>query len=435
MGAGRRGAEHRRSAAASIRPVLRGRRRLRACQAAGLAAVVALACGPDVAERRARDPRPNVLLVSMDTTRADHLSAYGYPRPTSRFLTSLAEQGVRVEAAYSPSATTGPSHASLFTALPPIAHGVRKNGHTLADPHETLAERLSSAGYETGAVVSSFVLSREFGYDQGFADYDDDVSRADTPEATMVWEGRTVDGRFYGSADDTTDRALRWLRERSHPEDPFFLFVHYFDPHDPYLPPADYRPPFDPTRKEALKLNRTIFLYDTLLAFTDREIGRLLEALEREGLADDTLVVVTGDHGEGLMTHGHMYHGVHVYEEAVRVPLIVRWPGRVPAGRVVAAPFAIVDLAPAILELAGVESADALGARGLAARLLGEPVEDAPAERVAHASARPVAGAADTDGGERPVFLYRRHYTGTTRRTKARRPAARSSACAWAGGS
>lgn len=362
---------------------------------ASIGALLALgssACGPDAAELRSRDPRPNVLLISMDTTRADHLSVYGYGRPTSARLSDLAEEGVRVEEAYAPSATTGPSHATLFTAVPPMAHGVRKNGLSLDAVQTTLAERLSERGFETGAVVSSFVLSARFGYGQGFGTYDEDFSRADTPETTTIWEGEEIVGRFYGSADDTTRRAVQWLRGRSRPERPFFLFVHYFDPHDPYVPPSGYRPPFEPTRKEALKLNRTIFLYDTLLAFTDREIGRLLDALEEDGIADDTLVIVTGDHGEGLMAHGHMYHGVHVYEEAVRVPLILRWPGRIPAGRVVSTPFALVDLAPTILELVGEPGAGVLAPRGIAPLLLGQPV-DPPAEA-------------------EPIFLYRRHYSG-----------------------
>lgn len=351
-----------------------------------------IGCEPGAGEVRSHDRRPNVLMISIDTVRADHLSTYGYARPTSPRLTALAEEGARVRVAYAPSATTGPTHASLFTALPPIAHGVRKNGQPLDAGSSTLAERLTDIGFETGAVVSSYVLSRRFGYDQGFAHFDDDFSEAEVPEGSTLWEGETIEGRFYGRADDTTNRALDWLDERSHPERPFFLFVHYFDPHDPYVPPADFEPPFAPSRKEALKLNRTLFVYDLLIAWTDEQIGRLLDGLGAAGLADDTLVIVTGDHGEGLMAHGHMFHGVHVYEEAVRVPLVVRWPGRVPAGRVVDGPFPIVELGPAILALLGDEPADAFGDDGAAARLLGE------GDRSADDS--------------RPVFLYRRHYSG-----------------------
>jgi arylsulfatase A-like enzyme len=326
----------------------------------------------------------------MDTTRADHLSAYGYERPTSERLEQLAAEGVRFEVAYAPSATTGPSHASLFTSLHPVAHGVLKNGYPLAAGLATLAEQLTHAGFETGAVVSSYVLNAKFGYDRGFGDYDDDVSRAATPSGTRLWEGQTVEGKFYGSADDTTRRALEWLEARERADRPFFLFVHYFDPHDPYLPPQGYQPPFTPDSKTALKIPRTIFLYDTLLAFTDREIGRLLDGLARMGLDEDTVVIVTGDHGEGLMQRGHMFHGVHIYEEGVRVPLIARWPGHLPEGRVLDAPVDLLDVAPTLLELVGAKGVGAFSGRSLVPVLRGD-AEGEP---------------------ERPIFLYRRKYAG-----------------------
>lgn len=349
-----------------------------------------LACGPSTDELRGRDPRPNVLLISMDTTRADHLSAYGYGRDTSPSLTALAEQGMRFEVAYSPSATTGPSHASLFTSLAPIAHGVVKNGRPLDAEFETLAEVLGADGYETAAVVSSYVLSERFGFGQGFAHFDADFSRADVLAGDRLWEGEVVGGKFYGRADDTTRRALAWLDERENPERPFFLFVHYFDPHNPYLPPSDYVPPFTPGPQEALKLNRTIFFYDMLLAFTDREIGHLLKGFDRRGLDPDTLVMVTGDHGEGLMAHGHMFHGVHIYEEGVRVPLIARWPGHIAPGEVVSEPARLEDIAPSVLELAG-------------------SVGDGPIYRGSMAQVLTGSGVLDA---ERPVHLYRRHYSG-----------------------
>ena len=358
---------------------------------AGLSCLaLGLACGPDSAELRRRDPRPNIVLISMDTTRADHLSAYGYERDTSPSLRVLADQGMRFEVAYAPSATTGPSHASLFTALAPIAHGVAKNGWPLAAEFETLAEILNGAGYETAAVMSSYVLSSRFGFDQGFGHFDTDFSQADVPAGDRLWEGEIVPGKFHGRADDTTRRALEWLDERLQPELPLFLFVHYFDPHTPYLPPEGYSPPFEPGPREALKLNRTIFFYDTLIAFTDREIGRLLAGLEARGLEGDTLVVVTGDHGEGLMSHGHMFHGVHIYEEGVRIPLIARWPGHIPAGVVVPGPVGLTDLAPTVLDLAGVSFPASAQGRSLAEALL-------------------ASGELDPS---RPVHLYRRRYAG-----------------------
>ena len=350
-----------------------------------------ISCGQDWKVERAEDPRPNVLLISIDTLRADHLSTYGYFRETSPRLSELARAGLQVQVAYAPSATTGPTHASLFTARPPMAHGVRKNGQPLPEQEQTLAERLQAIGFETGAVVSSYVLSDRFGYDQGFQAFNDDFSQAQTPMGSTVWEGETIEERFYGRADDTTDRALAWLQGRQHKVDPFFLFVHYYDPHDPYLPPEGFTPPFAPGRKEALKLNRTIYLYDLLVAYTDQQIGRLLDGLAQAGLTEDTLVIVTGDHGEGLMTHGHMYHGLQVYEEAVRIPLVLRWPGRIQAGKKVEEPFSLVELAPAVLEMLGDSPDGPLRTDNSAARLLGQGREEA---------------------NERPIFLYRRHYEG-----------------------
>jgi len=354
-----------------------------------LLAIVVSSCGPDPESQRAQDPRPNILLISVDTIRADHLSAYGYSRETSPFLSDLARGGVQVQTAYAPSATTGPTRASVFTAQPPKAHGVRKNGQALPEKEVTLAARLAEIGFETGAVVSSYVLSDRFGYSQGFNFFDDDFSESKAPVGSTVWEGEVIEERFYGRADDTTDRALRWLENRPDPAAPFFLFVHYFDPHDPYIPPETFTPPFAPGRKESLKLNRSIYLYDWLIAYTDQQIGRLVRGLDLAGLAEDTLVIVTGDHGEGLMSHGHMFHGIHVYEEAVRVPLILRWPGHLSPNLKVERPFPLVDLAPAILELIGDSPEGPLASAGSASRLLGE---------------------ADAIEEDTPIFLYRRHY-------------------------
>ena len=353
-------------------------------------ALLTASCTDDPGEIRARDPRPNVLLISMDTTRADHLSVYGYERDTSPVLRSLAAEGVRFEVAYAPSATTAPSHASLFTALSPVAHGVVKNGRPLAPDFETLAEVLAAQGYQTAAVVSSYVLSERFGFAQGFGHFDADFSQADVPDGMRHWEGHVVEGKFHGRADDTTRRALAWLDDRSHPEAPFFLFVHYFDPHDPYLPPKNFAPPFVPGAKEALKLNRNIFFYDVLVAFTDQEIGRLLAGIDGRRLEGETLVVVTGDHGEGLMDHGHMFHGAHIYEEGVRVPLIFRWPGTIPPGAVVSEPVQLTDIVPSLLDMLGLLPARPLHGQSLAGVLSGE---------------------GDLEG-ERPVHLYRRHYAG-----------------------
>ncbi|MCP5057789.1 MAG: sulfatase-like hydrolase/transferase [bacterium] len=332
---------------------------------------------------------PALLLISLDTTRSDHLSAYGYPRPTSPALETLAERGVRFTSAYSASASTGPSHATLFTSLHPARHGVLKNGLSLADGRETLAERLKGEGFQTAAVVSSFVLNAKFGLAQGFDHYDDAFAPEEATATLAEWEGHAVPGSFDRRGDHTTEHALRWLREERDPTLPFFLFVHYFDPHLPYTPPE----PFDSRFVEKLpasagQLEKVVARYDGELAFVDNAVGTLLRGLEDLGLDDATLVIVTGDHGEGLMKHGMLGHAVHLYEESVRVPLLMRWPGRLPRGHSVSGPVAAIDIAPTALELLGIEPPRGLEGESLALAARGE---------------------ADLDP-ERPIYLHRRTY-------------------------
>ncbi len=335
-------------------------------------------------------PPLNVLLITLDTTRTDHLSAYGYARDTSPRLAELAAEGVRFDAAYAPTATTAPSHASLFTAAMPPLHGVLKNGIPLSAELPTLAEEFAAAGYDTAAVVSSFVLTSRFGLSRGFSHFDDAFEARESSGGgnSFVWEGERVFEVFDRRGDYTTRRAARWLAENRDPERPFFLFVHYFDPHDPYAAPGHFANRFAPD--DDSELTREIARYDSEIAFVDRQVGALLDSLERTGLRDDTLVVVTADHGEGLLDHGHMAHGAQLYEESVRVPLLVRWPHGVTPG-VIDTPVSIVDVGPAILELAGVGShlADDGAAAHLAASMRG--------------TAEPRAA---------PIFFYRRPYAG-----------------------
>ena len=331
-----------------------------------------------------------MLLITIDTARADHLSVYGYARDTTPVLRDFATRGVRFDAAYAPSATTAPTHASLFTSLYPPTHRVLKNGKPLADRHETLAEVLGAAGWVSGAVVSSYVLDPKFNYGQGFENWDADFSQAMVPDGVMAWEGERIEGKFYGRADDTTRRAIALLKEYAGGDSSFFLFVHYYDPHDPYQPPPEFAMRLPPLSSSAM--DQTLARYDAELAFTDAEIGRLLAALDDLGLSRNTIVVIVGDHGEGLMTHGHMNHGVQIYEEAVRVPLLIGWPAGIPGGQVVAEPTEIVDLAPTLIELAGAsEVPSSFAGYNLAPRLRGE--EQLP--------------------GDRPVWLYRRPYEGS----------------------
>jgi arylsulfatase A-like enzyme len=331
----------------------------------------------------------------VDTLRADHCSAYGYGRPTTPRMEALARSGVQFDVAYSPMATTAPSHATLFTGLLPRWHGMIKNGLVLAPGHPTLAGVLAQAGYRTAAVVSSFVLDRRFGLDRGFASYDDHFSGERASMSRQKWQGVTVDKPFDRRADETRARALEWLRAngylrraRAAGQPPFFLWVHFFDPHYPYDPPAAHAAQFPPRGTGAL--DRDIALYDAEIHFTDAQIGALADDLAAAGARERTLIVVTADHGEGLMQHGHMQHGLNLYEEAVRIPLIVHWPARL-APRRVAAPAQLLDLAPTLAELAGAAWSGPAGqGRSLAAAM---------------------AGREDLDP-RRDVFLQRRHYEG-----------------------
>ena len=313
-----------------------------------LLAAAMVGCGGDEQPPRAR---PNVLLIVVDTLRADHCSAYGYDRPTTPRMEQLAAQGVRFDIAYAPAASTAPSHATLFTATYPITHRLVKNGLALDETFPTLAEHLRDVGYDTAGVVSSFVMDAKFGLSRGFDYYDDQfpAEQAGPGVHGREWEGHTVEGVFDRTADHTSDSAIRWLRETRDADRPFFLFVHYFDPHMVYDPPEPYRSRFAPKDPDASVLDIGIGWYDGEIAFTDAEIGRLLDALDELGLADDTLVILTADHGEGLMDHGVLAHAMNIYEEAVRVPMVIRHTGRIPAGRVAAGPAQLVDLLPTIL--------------------------------------------------------------------------------------
>lgn len=341
--------------------------------------------------------RPNVLLITFDTLRADHCSAYGYGRPTTPRIERLASGGVRCDVAYAPMPTTGPSHATMFTGLFPLSHGVRKNGETLRDQELTLAEVLGANGYQTAAMVGSYAVHHAFGLAQGFTVYDDRFSGERSSMKSRRWEGLAVEGAFDRRADETRTQALEWLGQHGYlrpsragaPElPPFFLWVHFFDPHDPYDPPSDHGALF-PARAGASGLERQIAAYDGEIHFADAELGNLLDALGESGRLGKTLTIVTADHGEGLMDHGHMKHGLFLYEEAVRVPLVFHWPGRLPAGLVVETPVQLVDLLPTVLDL------------------LGLVTEAGPREGVSLKSALLGRGNPEPD---RPIFLERRAF-------------------------
>ncbi len=323
------------------------------------AAAFALGFGqrPAIAQADAEPPAmPDILLVTFDTLRADHTSLAGYARQTTPGLVELASGGVQFTQAYAPSATTLPSHATLFTGLSPPAHGVLANSYTLAAEHTTLAETLRARGYRSGAFVSSTILARRQGLDQGFDTFDGGgLELLPADEAIDGPAGPIALASVGRRADATVDLALAWFRDnRSHP---VFLWVHLFDPHEPYFPPLSAGDPFGATESDQHRpIEVAKRLYDTEIAFADQQMWRLVESLEVAGGERGLLSIVTADHGEEFLEHGWRGHGVHLYEESIRVPLVIRWLRSVPSGLRLSNPVSLQDVVPILHSLIGVPS-------------------------------------------------------------------------------
>ncbi len=335
--------------------------------------------------RPADGSRPNLLLITLDSTRADHLGCYGYPLPTSPVIDGVARGGVLFTDAISQIPLTGPSHATMMTGLHPHEHGAVRNGVPLPDRARTLAERLGEAGYRTAAFLSGWTLrARLSGLDQGFDLYDD----------SMRDRYRLVNTQRF--AHQVTPEALDWLRRRE--DGPFFLWVHYFDPHAPYVRRPALLEDLDAREeRRARRLPSRTLKYDSEIRHMDGQIGRLLSALRDLDLERDTLVVIAADHGESLGEHGYVGHGRFLYEEIVRVPLIISWPGRIPAGIAIGTPVALLDLTPTILALMGLPAPEYASGLDLSPLLVrGESRRTAPdapgfAERRIHFETYPGA--------------------------------------------
>jgi arylsulfatase A-like enzyme len=311
-------------------------------------------------------PPPNIVLISIDTLRADHLSCYGYSNSITPTMDRLAGDGILFEKAISQSSWTLPSHASMLTGLYPIEHGCNAvQGVTLSPKVNTIAEYLSNSGYRTMAVTSTLLVSRAYGLGQGFE-------------------------RFHFSqsatADDLIDVATRFVSD--HQDEPFFLFLHLFDPHHPYTAPEAYRSMFvsdaefkevdgnldhiwpegGATMIEAHKLDILRRLYDAEIRFTDVELGRFIDTLSTLDLLNRTAIILTSDHGESFGENGEFYHGSALYNQQIHVPLILRYPGRISAGqrskRVVEASSQIL---PSIMDLANLPIPESLAAGSLLA--------------------------------------------------------------------
>jgi choline-sulfatase len=350
----------------------------------GLPLALAVACDPGPPP-----PPPNIVVVTLDTTRADHLGAWGHARAKTPNLDALAARGTRFSRAWTVSNNTLPAHVSVLSGLQPQAAGVPRNGHKLKRDVPWMPETLRAAGYETAAFVSASALSGDLGLSRGFDLYDD------------TFDVKELDQR-QRHADATTAAASAWLAQPK--GKPFFLWVHYFDAHYPYTPPppydtlygSDYTGPADGSLQYLLAVwgrggvekidtsaadrQRMIDLYDGELAYLDAQLGALFAAVDAGGRDRDTLLIVTADHGESLDEHGYLFdHGEFVYEPSLHVPLIVRPPTRlgVKPG-VVDTPVQNVDVAPTALALAGVAPAAPLDGRDLGPALSGGTLADRP---------------------------------------------------------
>jgi arylsulfatase A-like enzyme len=306
-------------------------------------------------------PGTNVVVITLDTTRADHLGVYGYERAYTPNLDRWAKQGTVFWQAIAQIPLTNPNHASLFTSKYPRSHGVLRNGWLLDDVHLTLAEILAERGYATAAFVSCMPLKAKIsGLQQAFQTYDDHFSLFDQYTSLMILglaNRLTGESLLERKADEVTESALAWLEEN--PGRPFFLWVHYFDPHFPYIPPPAYEQLHPPTDNS--EVARQIALYDGEISFTDEQVGRLLNKLETAGMIDNTVLVITADHGESLGEHDYYYdHGRFLYEPSMRVPLIIVYPPAVEAGLIINDQVQTIDIMPTILHLLGLPPVDGM---------------------------------------------------------------------------
>jgi choline-sulfatase len=318
--------------------------------------VVALVAVVVWAVQSRRDPRLNVLLITIDTLRADHVGSYGYAAAQTPALDRLAARGLRFTNATTVAPLTLPAHSSLMTGTFPGFHGVRDNGgFYLGDDQVTLAKLLRARGYQTGGFVSAFVLDHRWGIAQGFDRYYDDFDLA----KYRVDIGLDAVQR---PASEVVAKAIEWLDHDA--ARPFLAWVHLYEPHAPYDPPEPIRARFPPTM---------IGAYDGEIATADIQVGRLIDHLGAAGRLDRTLVVLLGDHGESLGEHGEEQHGFFIYDADVRIPLIVAGAG-LPA-RVVDDQVRIVDVMPTILQLLGIDVPGAVQGRSLLPLLRGAPLD------------------------------------------------------------
>ncbi|HTE90097.1 MAG TPA: sulfatase-like hydrolase/transferase [Terriglobales bacterium] len=274
---------------------------------------------------------PDVFLVTIDTLRADHVRCYGYERIQTPALDSLATDGFRFTQAFTPSPITNSSHATILTGLLPSSHGVTDFAVPLSTTHPTLAELLKKKGYRTAAFVGAVILDSKSlapGFDRGFDFYDNFPQHS---HSNVRW------GRVERRGMDVVHRAQDWLA--AHPAGPHFVWVHLYDPHDPYEPPA----PYSLTYKDRL--------YDGEIAYADSALATFVAYIKKQGWYENSLVIVVGDHGEGLGEHHEDTHGIFLYDSTTHVPLIVKLPGRTNSAKTVKQQVRTTDILPTVLDV------------------------------------------------------------------------------------
>src|SRR5216684_2536768 len=292
-----------------------------------------------------KSTQPDVFLITIDTLRADHVHCYGYDKLETPALDALAHEGIRFTQAFTPSPITNTSHASILTGLLPASHGVTDFAVPLSMAHPTVAELLKAHGYRTGAFIGAVILDSKTlapGFDRGFDFYDNFPEHSSTKSR---W------GRLERRGMGVAEHAENWLTK--HPAGPHFVWVHLYDPHDPYEPPL----PYSQIYKDRL--------YDGEIAYADAALANFITYLKKHGWYDNSLIVVVGDHGEGLGEHHEDTHGIFLYDSTTHVPLIMKLPAQRVAAKVVDAQVRTTDILPTVLDLLAVPSPAQLNGESL----------------------------------------------------------------------
>jgi arylsulfatase A-like enzyme len=326
-----------------------------------LLAVTAVLMSAPVFLQGATQTKPNLLVVTFDTTRADKLGCYGFSDGKTNAIDRIAREGVLFEEIYAQAPQTMPNHTSLFTGLYTITHDVVSNGQKLADQAVTLAEILNAEGYQTGAVVAAAPLMTEFNLNQGFDYYNDEFKDmalvSGFKSFLRLFTANKVNLPTSRPAHRVTELAKGWLKKAAKKDKPFFLWVHFFDPHHPYEFHPDFdRPDLVVDDGEENEFGEKEKNYVNEIEFADYYLGKLLGFMEENGMMEDTLTVFTGDHGESLGEHDYRGHRQEVYQSIIRVPLAFRWPGRLPAGERLTVQGMTIDVTPTILKLLDIET-------------------------------------------------------------------------------